>query len=126
MTGRLVSKDPTLFNGGTTNLYEYSLNDPVNFKDNDGKGPILGYLCALGAAFDVNTAALLVYDYYQTEINQLEQLEVGVTCGEKQKINQQISSLQVEQIAASAATRTVAQYGVDALCAFLAANPELP
>ncbi len=35
-TGRFVSKDPILFNGGSTNLYSYSVNDPVNFIDPTG------------------------------------------------------------------------------------------
>ena len=36
-TGHWVSRDPILFNGGTTNLYQYSLNDPVNFVDPSGQ-----------------------------------------------------------------------------------------
>ena len=32
-TGRWTSKDPILFNGGDTNLYNYVLDDPVNFID---------------------------------------------------------------------------------------------
>lgn len=32
-TGRWLSKDPILFNGGDTNLYGYVLMDPVNFVD---------------------------------------------------------------------------------------------
>jgi RHS repeat-associated protein len=31
--GRFTSQDPTGFNGGTTNLYGYALDDPVNLKD---------------------------------------------------------------------------------------------
>ena len=37
VTGRWTSKDPILFNGGDTNLYGYTLNDPVNFIDPSGK-----------------------------------------------------------------------------------------
>lgn len=35
-TGRWLSKDPILFNGGDTNLYGYVLNDPINFIDPSG------------------------------------------------------------------------------------------
>jgi len=35
-TGRWTAKDPILFAGGTSNLYEYCLNDPVNSVDLDG------------------------------------------------------------------------------------------
>lgn len=40
-TGRWLSKDPILFNGGDTNLYGYVLNDPVNLLDPNGKNPIV-------------------------------------------------------------------------------------
>ncbi|WP_373998028.1 RHS repeat domain-containing protein [Bdellovibrio bacteriovorus] len=39
--GRWTSKDPILFNGGDTNLYGYSLLDPVNRIDPDGKMSLL-------------------------------------------------------------------------------------
>jgi hypothetical protein len=35
-TGRWLSKDPILFDGGDTNLYGYVLNDPINFIDPEG------------------------------------------------------------------------------------------
>lgn len=35
-TGRWTSKDPILFDAGTSNLYEYALNDPVNRADING------------------------------------------------------------------------------------------
>ncbi len=38
-TGRWVTKDPIGFAGGDTNLYSYSLQDPVNFIDSDGLSP---------------------------------------------------------------------------------------
>lgn len=34
--GRWTAKDPIRFAGGDANLYEYSLNDPVNMLDVDG------------------------------------------------------------------------------------------
>ncbi len=36
-TGRWLSKDPILFNGGDTNLYGYVLQDPLNLIDPTGK-----------------------------------------------------------------------------------------
>jgi uncharacterized protein RhaS with RHS repeats len=38
--GIWTSKDPIGFGGGNTNLYGYVLNDPVNFIDTAGKGPV--------------------------------------------------------------------------------------
>ena len=35
-TGRWTAKDPVLFVGGQANLYEYVLNDPVNYSDASG------------------------------------------------------------------------------------------
>ncbi|MBX7149744.1 hypothetical protein K1X76_11785, partial [bacterium] len=32
-TGRWISKDPIIFNGGNSNLYGYALNDPINYID---------------------------------------------------------------------------------------------
>lgn len=39
-TGRWTAKDPILFDGGDSNLYVYSLNDPLNQIDPDGLLPI--------------------------------------------------------------------------------------
>jgi len=36
VTGRWTGKDPILFRGGSPNLYDYVVNDPVNFADSDG------------------------------------------------------------------------------------------
>lgn len=38
-TGRWTTKDPILFPGGGTNLYGYTLGDPVNLADVDGLQP---------------------------------------------------------------------------------------
>jgi len=38
-TGRWVSKDPILFGGGDSNLYQYTMADPVNWIDPSGKIP---------------------------------------------------------------------------------------
>jgi len=36
VTGRWMLKDQIRFNGGSTNLYSYSSNDPINFVDSNG------------------------------------------------------------------------------------------
>jgi len=38
--GRWTAKDAAGFEGGSTNLYEYAMNDPINFVDYDGTKPI--------------------------------------------------------------------------------------
>ena len=43
-TGRWTSKDPILFNGGDTNLYGYTFNDPVNFIDPNGMDATTGFI----------------------------------------------------------------------------------
>lgn len=44
-TGRWTSKDPIIFKGGDTNLYGYVLNDPINWSDSSGTGPLTGLIC---------------------------------------------------------------------------------
>src|SRR5215471_408623 len=41
--GRWTAKDPDLFDGGDTNVYNYALSDPINRGDRDGRGA-LGWL----------------------------------------------------------------------------------
>lgn len=60
-TGRWTAKDPILFNGGDTNLYGYTNNDPVNFVDPKGKNPVLvavGLGAAVGAVANVTGSYL--------------------------------------------------------------------
>ena len=54
VTGRFLSNDPVAFSPGQPqmfNRYSYTLNDPVNMTDPDGKIGIAGFV--LGAAADV-------------------------------------------------------------------------
>jgi len=50
VTGRWISKDPILFNGGQANLYVYVGNNPVNFIDPNGKWWFIPVGAAIGAA----------------------------------------------------------------------------
>ena len=73
-TGRWTAKDPIRFDGGNTNLYGYTVNDPTNFRDPGGLdvvyvglqasaflgplgqiGPGVGKEVTLGLAFDTST-----------------------------------------------------------------------
>ncbi len=61
-TGRWTAKDPILFGGGSSNLYAYALEDPVNYSDINGQqaipipfppivlGPIFGPVVFVGSA----------------------------------------------------------------------------
>ncbi|MBO6936371.1 MAG: hypothetical protein JJ863_15475 [Deltaproteobacteria bacterium] len=48
--GRWLSKDPTIFLGRTSNLYEYCYSSPSSFVDPDGELPIFLVLAAVAAA----------------------------------------------------------------------------
>lgn len=55
-TGRWTAKDPIRFGGGDTNLYGYVLNDPVNFKDPDGRIYLQVITGAVGAGLGAYNA----------------------------------------------------------------------
>ena len=46
--GRWTAKDPLLFDGGDTNLYLYSLGDPLNRADPHGRAAVADYFCFAG------------------------------------------------------------------------------
>ena len=53
VTGTWLQRDPILFNGGTPNLYQYALSDPINLMDPTGQigvlsGALIGGAIALG------------------------------------------------------------------------------
>jgi len=64
VVGRWTARDPSLFGGGQANLFAYSLNDPVNWRDSNGRIPVviaavgvglaIGY--AIGAAEQIGNA----------------------------------------------------------------------
>lgn len=49
-TGRWTARDPVLFNGGSSNLYAYALEDPVNLIDTSGRQALAGALPLAGGA----------------------------------------------------------------------------
>jgi RHS repeat-associated protein len=59
-TGRWTAKDPLLFRGNQTNLYNYALGDPVNYVDTTGTLtiPFVGWV---DAGENLGTAALSSY-----------------------------------------------------------------
>ena len=58
-TGRWLSKDQAVFGGGSSNLYSYALEDPVNLVDHDGRQALVG--AAIGAGGD------LLYQLYRND-----------------------------------------------------------
>jgi len=62
-TGRWLTKDPILFNGGDTNLYSYVSNDPINFIDPSGQFAILPALGIIAAGTALGVAGHYVYEY---------------------------------------------------------------
>jgi len=56
--GRWTAKDPVLFNGNSSNLFEYVLNNPRNYSDKDGKF-LVGAIIIIGVAAVITTSALI-------------------------------------------------------------------
>jgi RHS repeat-associated protein len=67
--GRWLSKDPSLFSGGV-NLYVYSKNDPVNYRDASGRG---AWAVAGGIAVVAGIVAWAGIDIYGEGIRQRAQ-----------------------------------------------------
>jgi len=63
-TGRWTAKDPALFDGRGPNLYDYTLADPINFIDRDGRAAeavVIG-----GEVVLTGVVALLIYEQLRT------------------------------------------------------------
>jgi RHS repeat-associated protein len=58
---RFISEDPIGFNGGSTNVYSYSRNDPTNLRDPGGKNPA----CLVGGLIGT-----IAYNGYVTALGQ--------------------------------------------------------
>jgi RHS repeat-associated protein len=79
-TGRWLSKDRALFAGGSTNLYSYAHDDPVNMVDAGGQFAFLGEEITVLEVIDVVEAATQVYHAYHfnTELDHFsKQLELA-------------------------------------------------
>jgi RHS repeat-associated protein len=74
--GRFTAKDPIDFDGGDTNLYAYSMSDPVNFVDPEG--------LASGFHTDYGRGGERLIDFKGYRFNQLGQLvkHIGKVIGE--------------------------------------------
>ena len=73
VAGRWTAKDPTLFASGTTNLYQYVGNDPVNRYDHDGNK---GQTADGTSEFIAEVGTEVVIDVTQTVIKNKLNLEV--------------------------------------------------
>ncbi len=90
VTGRWTTKDPIGFAGGDTNLYGYILQDPVNYTDEGGTGPILAGICTARLSYNLTSAiidrnrAQAIYDSLLSNINrqkaQVEKLVGSPQC----------------------------------------------
>jgi hypothetical protein len=66
-SGRWTSKDPILFDSGTTNLYGYALDDPINHVDPNGQFvPLAGVLVGAGIGAAANVIATLANNDHVT------------------------------------------------------------
>src|SRR5208282_4464263 len=76
---RWVSKDPIRFDGGDTNIYVYSGNDPINYTDPTGKDrdpacvsqcntDALRGLKAVGIGVGASTVACVAYCGFTCEV----------------------------------------------------------
>ena len=73
-TGRWMSKDPIRFDGGDTNLYGYSLNDPINLADSNGKNPVFA---AAGLAALAGAGANLLGSFAAGTLNKSNAAEIA-------------------------------------------------
>tara|TARA_B110001454_G_scaffold219057_1_gene249576 strand:+ start:12378 stop:12800 length:423 start_codon:yes stop_codon:yes gene_type:complete len=111
-TGRWTSKDPILFEGGDTNLYGYVLQDPINFIDAEGTGPVSGFLCSIATPGVGRGAAAEAYAESDRSQRESRGLEPGM-CGKDAKTEAEIA---VINIAVSKAAEVAAYRAMGYVC----------
>lgn len=77
-SGRWTAKDPIPFRGGSTNLYGYAVNDPVNFIDPNGKIAFTTGLIVTGAVTVAGATAYGIYNAVTGLMEDAERRERGI------------------------------------------------
>ncbi|AFY03088.1 RHS repeat domain-containing protein [Bdellovibrio bacteriovorus] len=128
--GRWTSKDPILFKGGDTNLFGYVENDPVNFADASGTGPILSGLCHLGLPIVADSigkqVALKITEDIQSlekELSSIDQLCPKDGGARKLDLESTLSKLRMAQAALPAIMTGAVNYGGKSICDLLKFAP---
>ncbi len=67
---RWISVDPIRFEGGTTNLYSYAFNDPINYIDVNGESPII-----VGAVIFGSLLLVDAYYIYTDPFRRIERMQ---------------------------------------------------
>jgi RHS repeat-associated protein len=102
-TGRWTTKDPSLFNGGDTNLYGYTLSDPVNSFDPSGLDPCKKGPCPNKKKELADKIAKKVVDHYVGKVlpfnPPIDKPEISVSKG----VDLEVGGQTVVQVDATAA-----------------------
>jgi uncharacterized protein RhaS with RHS repeats len=78
-TGSWMPRDPILFEGGDTNLYGYTLQDPINGIDPDGERSF-GLVDLADVLIKVGTSGYATYQYCTTSGTKCPQFTRDIIC----------------------------------------------